>query len=159
MKFHLGVVAGLVLSFVFGPNLWGQSSAPPKSDQAETRSVWDGVFTGKQAERGQQSYEKQCSSCHADTLAGGESAPPLAGGEFLSNWNDLTVGDLFERIRTSMPLNKPGSLKREINADIVAYILSFNNFPAGEGELPHDAQMLKLIRLEMNKSAHSHRDR
>ena len=35
-----------------------------------------------------------------------ESPPPLAGGEFLSNWNGLTVGDLFERTRKTMPQSK-----------------------------------------------------
>ena len=35
-------------------------------------------------------------------------ATPLAGAEFMTNWNGLTLGDLFERIRTTMPLNYPG---------------------------------------------------
>jgi len=33
--------------------------------------------------------------------------PPLSGAQFLANWNGLTVGDLFERIRKSMPANDP----------------------------------------------------
>ena len=50
-------------------------------------------------------------------------APGLIGGEFTANWNDLTLGDLFERMRTSMPQNNPGSLSRQQNADILAFIL------------------------------------
>ena len=69
-------------------------------------------------------------------LSGGEQAPPLAGGEFRANWNGLTVVDLFDRIRTSMPLNNPQSLNRETNAAILSYILSVNRFPAGQAELP-----------------------
>src|SRR5260370_22784361 len=83
-----------------------------------SRSVWDGVYTAEQAKRGQGLYNTQCASCHGDTLGGGESAPALAGAEFMSNWSGLTVGDLFERTRTSMPQSKPGSLSRELNAHI-----------------------------------------
>jgi hypothetical protein len=89
--------------------------------------------------------------CHGDTLGGGDEAPALAGGEFLSNWNGLTVGDLFERIRTSMPFNKPQSLNRETNAAILSYILSVNKFPAGSTELPTQTEVLKLIRLDPEK--------
>jgi S-disulfanyl-L-cysteine oxidoreductase SoxD len=119
--------------------------------QDATRSVWDGVYTQEQASRGQGLYNQRCASCHADTLTGGESSPPLAGGEFLANWNGLTVGDLFDRIRTSMPQNNPGKLSREVNADITAYILSVNKFPAGKPELPHATEFLKQIRIESEK--------
>ena len=119
--------------------------------QDANRSVWDGVYTQEQASRGQGLYNQNCASCHADTLTGGESSPPLAGGEFLSNWNGLTLGDLFERIRTSMPQNNPGKLSREVNADITAYILSVNKFPAGKTELPHATEFLKQIRIESEK--------
>src|SRR5438309_5295298 len=104
------------------------------------RSVWDGVFTAEQAKRGQARYAEQCASCHGDTLGGGESAPPLAGGEFLSNWNTLTVGELFDRTRSTMPQNKPGSLNREAASDILAFLLSANQFPAGRSDLPQASE-------------------
>lgn len=119
--------------------------------QDATRSVWDGVYTEEQAGRGRPLYNQHCASCHADTLMGGEMSPPLAGGDFLSNWNGLTVGELFERIRTTMPMNKAGKLSREVNADITAYILSVNKFPAGKVELPHATEFLKEIRMESEK--------
>jgi cytochrome c len=121
------------------------------SAQDGSRSVWEGVYTSEQAKRGETLYRRECGGCHGDMLTGGESAPPLAGGEFLSNWNGLTVGDLFERVRTTMPLNKPGKLSRETNADIIAYMLGFNKFPAGDTELTHNAEMLKQIRIEATK--------
>lgn len=119
---------------------------------AETqRSVWDGVYTDAQAKRGQPLYGEQCASCHGATLEGGESAPALAGAEFLSNWNGLSAGDLFERMRTSMPLNNPGKLSREVNADILAYMLSMNQFPAGTSELPRATEVLKEIRIDATR--------
>jgi mono/diheme cytochrome c family protein len=104
------------------------------------RSVWDGVYADAQAKQGQALYNDKCSSCHGDTLMGGESAPALAGGEFLSNWNGLTLGDLFERIRTTMPQNKAGSLS-----------LSVNQFPTGKTELPQQTEVLKEIKIDAQK--------
>lgn len=117
----------------------------------DTRSVWDGVYTKDQAGKGQAAYNENCSSCHGDSLNGGESAPALAGGEFLSNWNGLTLGELFERIRTTMPQSRPGSLGREKNAEILAYILSANNFPVGKTDLPQQTEVLKEIKIDAAK--------
>lgn len=126
--------------------LQAQESAP-----AESRSVWDGVYTEEQAKRGEPVYHKECATCHGDAMAGGESAPPLTGGAFLSNWNGLTLGDLFERIRKTMPQNAPGKLNRQQNADILAYTLSANKFPPGKTELSRQTEFLKEIRFEAVK--------
>jgi len=85
-------------------------------------------------------------------MTGGEMAPALAGGEFMAGWDGLTVGDLFERIRISMPQNSPGSLSGAQNADILAFVLASNKFPAGQTELAKDAMILKTIKFESKKS-------
>lgn len=121
------------------------------SQPSDTRSVWDGVFTEEQAKRGEEMYRKECASCHGDTLVGGGGAAPLTGGTFLSNWNGLTVGDLFDRIRKTMPQGSPGKLTRQQDADILAYLLSFNKFPAGKTELQKQVEFLKEIRFEATK--------
>lgn len=113
-----------------------------------TRSVWDGVYTSDQAKRGQEVYAKECASCHGSDLTGGESAPALAGPGFVSNWTSLTVGDLFERTRVSMPENNPGKLSRAQIADVIAYLLSANRFPEGKAELDKQAEALKQIRID-----------
>ena len=118
-----------------------------------SRSVWDGVYTSEQAKRGATLYANECASCHGTALNGGESAPPLTGGEFFSNWDGLTVGDLFERIRTTMPADHPGKLTREQDADVLSFMLSVNRFPAGQTELDHRTEALKQIRLEASKPA------
>ncbi len=119
--------------------------------QDATKSVWDGIYTEAQAKKGAGGYAEQCASCHGDQLTGGEMAPPLAGGEFLSNWNGLSVGDLFERIRAGMPPANPGKLSREAKADIVAFMLSFNKFPAGSKDMPATTEMLKQFRIDAQK--------
>jgi len=119
--------------------------------QQPTKSVWDGIYTKEQAQRGQPLYKQYCASCHGDNMEGIEMAPALTGGEFTDNWAGQTMGDLFERIRATMPRDKPGRLSREVNADITAYMLSFNQYPAGSAELPHDTQELKQIRIDAVK--------
>jgi len=134
-------IAGLGVIGAFFGALRAQEPAAPE------RTVWDGVYTEEQAKRGETLYEKQCSACHGDKLAGRESAPPLTGGAFLSNWNGLPLGDLSERIRRTMPQK----LTRQQNADILAYLLSFNKFPAGKTELYRQAEMLREIRFVSEK--------
>jgi mono/diheme cytochrome c family protein len=119
--------------------------------QPPTKSVWDGVYSQAQADRGKGLYSEQCASCHGSELTGGEMAPPLSGGEFMAGWDGLTVGDLFERIRISMPQNAPGSLSGQQNADILAFVFNANKFPAGEQELPKEAGILKTIKFEVKK--------
>ena len=116
--------------------------------QDDSHSVWDGVFTAEQSARGAKLYAQNCASCHGTSLTGGESAPPLTGGAFSSNWYGLTVGDLFERIRNTMPADRPGRIQRQQNADILSFILSMNRFPTGATELPTQTELLKQIRLE-----------
>jgi mono/diheme cytochrome c family protein len=115
------------------------------------RSVWDGVYTDEQAKRGAALYAKECAGCHGTQLTGGEEAPALTGSTFTSNWNGMTLGDLFERTRTTMPQNDPSKVSRQQHADILAFVLSFNKFPAGKAELDKQTEVLREIRFEAEK--------
>jgi mono/diheme cytochrome c family protein len=123
------------------------ATAATTTAQAGAKSQWDGVYTAEQAKRGQPLYAEHCASCHGDELGGGEMAPGLIGGEFSANWNDLSLGDLFERMRISMPQNNPGSLSRQVNADILAFILQRGKYPEGKTELPSDTAALNQIKF------------
>jgi S-disulfanyl-L-cysteine oxidoreductase SoxD len=127
------------------------AGARAATQSTETKSVWDGVFTEEQAKRGEETYGKECAGCHGPTLVGGGGAAPLTGGAFLSNWNGLTVGDLFDRIRKTMPQGAVGKLSKQQDADVLAYLLSFNKFPAGKNELQKQVEFLKEIRFEATK--------
>lgn len=108
-------------------------------------SVWDGVYTEAQARRGEQRYMELCSICHGQDLGGIEESPSLKLGSFIYNWDGGSVGVLFQRIRKTMPLVEPSSISRKIKADILAYIMEENNFPAGDIELPYRTQDLNQI--------------
>lgn len=120
--------------------------------QDSQRTVWDGVYNQEQAKRGQAAFVEACSNCHGLTLEGADMTPALTGGGFMANWDGLTLGDLFDRIRTSMPADRPGALSRQENADVIAYILQFNQFPSGKEELPRDALVLKQILFKASKN-------
>jgi S-disulfanyl-L-cysteine oxidoreductase SoxD len=113
-------------------------------------SVWGGAYTEEQAKRGAAVYALECLNCHGPDLAGADVTPALTGSIFTSNWNDLTIGDLSERIRITMPANNPGVLSRQQNADVIAYILKANNWPAGSTELPTQLAAMKAIKIEAN---------
>lgn len=110
-------------------------------------SVWDGVFTPGQVARGRTVYAEICTECHERALTGGGETRPLAGDRFLTGWYGETVGTLFDRVRVTMPLTKPGTLNRQQVADVVAFVLYFNNFPAGKTELSTRLEVLNQIRI------------
>mgnify|MGYP003575527722 CR=1 FL=1 len=109
------------------------------------RTVWDGVYTDAQAERGRSAYAQSCASCHAEDLRGKGTAPSLVEESFAFLWADMTVGDLFERTRMLMPSDRPGSLPPATYADVIAFVMSKNGFPSGSTELVTDVAALKQI--------------
>jgi mono/diheme cytochrome c family protein len=120
--------------------------------EASKGLIWKGVFTEMQARRGEAAYQGNCAACHGRTLqATNPDAPNLTGPSFGISWNGKPVADLFTLMRTSMPLGAPGSLSDPEYLDIVAYILKFNGYPAGDRELGPEDQLLKQIVIEPKK--------
>ena len=122
-----------------------------RAEQGAGSSTWSGVYTEEQATAGGAVYAKVCSECHLEDLAGDGFAPALRGPEFMNNWNSLTVGDLFERIRLSMPPSNPSSVTPKEKAEIIAFILKSGGFPSGKTELASTPDALKGIKFEATK--------
>lgn len=139
--------------FLAGTMVAGSMGTQSTVAAQDAKSQWAGVYTEAQAKRGEALYSEFCAACHGADLTGGEMAPALASPEFSSNWNDLSLGDLFERMRISMPQNSPGSLSRQQNADILAFMLSKASVPAGATELPGETEALKGIKFVAQKPA------
>ena len=115
------------------------------------RTVWDGVYTEAQATRGATLFEKECAGCHGPEGEGGGMPPALSGAAFAANYDGQTVGDLFERNRTTMPVGKEGQLSRQHVAEITAFMLQVNKFPSGPTELGTQGMALKQIRYLATK--------
>lgn len=103
-----------------------------------------GVYSPAQAARGEAIFAERCAKCHGGRLEG-NAAVALTGPGFRARWEDgaHTLDDLFYIVRTLMPNDAPGSLQRTEYADVVAYILRVNGYPAGEAELPIKGPVLK----------------
>jgi mono/diheme cytochrome c family protein len=110
----------------------------------DRRTVWDGVYTAEQADRGQASYAVECARCHRDDLAGYNSA--LVGTKFMERWTEDSLFSFADLVQRTMPRNAPASLPKNRYTDIVAYVLKFNGFPAGTKELTWEE--LKPIRIQ-----------
>ncbi|HEX4637007.1 MAG TPA: cytochrome c [Rhizomicrobium sp.] len=113
--------------------------------QAQTASIWDGVYTEAQAARGNAGFADHCARCHGADLGGTGEAPALSGPQFLSDFDGLSLGDLFDRIRTTMPQDDPGGLTRDQYADMLAFLLKANALPSGAKELDRRSEYLKAI--------------
>ena len=74
-------------------------------------------------------------------------APSLIGSSFFFRWSDLSVGDMYVAIRTTMPQGAPASLSPAGYADITAYMLRMNKVPSGDTELPTDSDDLGDITI------------
>lgn len=142
---RIGVLTALLVwMLVTSTALWaGQAAAGP------SKTVWDGVFTAAQAERGRQAFQQNCAECHGANLSGGE-AVPLSGDRFNLSWRESTVDRLFRQMSTSMPASEDGSLAgtlaRGTYVDIVALILQTNGFPVGSSELtPESAVGVSIV--------------
>jgi mono/diheme cytochrome c family protein len=118
---------------------------------AQAKTTADSVYTAAQAKRGEAVYEKSCASCHAPDLSGSGQASSLTGKDFNDAWSGQSLGDLFDRIQTTMPADAPGSLKPAETSDVTAFILSKAMFPAGDAELPSDIDKLKEIKFALPK--------
>jgi mono/diheme cytochrome c family protein len=112
-----------------------------------SRTIWSGIFSAAQAKRGEMITGQRCAMCHNADLAGGQDGPPLVGSDVLQAWSGSSVGDLFDRIRTTMPADAPQSLSGQDTADILAFIFSQNKCPPGEQELPSNMEALKQIQI------------
>ncbi len=115
------------------------------------RNATAGVFSKIQAERGGDLFQQQCARCHGSSMEGLDVAPSLTGPRFMGNYVNQPVAALASRIRTSMPLDMPGSLGLQDSADLTAAILAANGYPAGDMDMPSSPSTLQTITIDPAK--------
>ena len=126
----MGLLAWACLSLVFITSSAAQAQ----------KSVKAGVYTAAQAERGVTVFRSKCASCHAPNR--------FTDDFFYTSFAGKPLWEMFDVISDSMPEDNPGSLKKEEYADVIAYLLQLNKFPAGDTELPIDKDALSAIVFE-----------
>jgi mono/diheme cytochrome c family protein len=112
-----------------GGALGAQAGLAPSSPS------WNGVYTDAQAQRGEPLYGRFCANCHTRDLIGGERAPALTGPGFVAKWSARPLADLLGYIQGAMPLNSPGAVGRQQNADILAFVLKTSGAGAGTKDI------------------------
>ena len=157
-------------AFIVLIGLLGLTLPTPKSVSAHavatsqngSLTIWDGVYSDAQARRGEQVFRTECSYCHKDDLSGGffddglGRAPALAGkrafdSSLTDRWGGSTLADLVGTVAATMPQTRPSSLTAENYVDVVSYLLSKNEVPAGTADLPGDADTLSRIVIVAKK--------
>ena len=134
-KLAAGILCSAALC-LSSQDMRAQNTATP---QKTTR---DAVYTQAQAERGQQAFESgTCVRCHLITLegreqgGGGNGGAPLKGLRFIQDFGESRLSKLVNKMRLDEPKENPGSLTEQAALDMAAYILSKNEYPAGNTEL------------------------
>ena len=112
-------------------------------------SVLDGRYTDTQADRGLSVYFEYCVHCHGARLEGdGDIIPSIGDRGFQRAWSMVSLGALYEYVSMSMPDDKGGgSLTLQQYADVVAFMLRVNGYPAGAEELVSSSAALRGIRI------------
>jgi mono/diheme cytochrome c family protein len=111
------------------------------------RTVWSGVYTTGQADRGKARFETTCIRCHNIELTGSERGPALKGQSFWSKWENDSLSSLFVKIRDTMPQDGAGVVSDEAKVDILAYLLQRSDRPAGSSELKLEMPALEGIKI------------
>jgi mono/diheme cytochrome c family protein len=106
----------------------------------DKKSVKAGVYTAAQADRGQTLFRSKCASCHAPNR--------FTDDLFYTSFAGKPLWEMFDVISDTMPEDDPGGMKKEEYADVIAYLLKLNKFPAGDVELPIDKDALSAITME-----------
>ncbi|MEE2777390.1 MAG: c-type cytochrome [Acidobacteriota bacterium] len=136
-----------VVDEVIGQQLGG-FAALAASGGSGPSSVLGGVYTELQAARGFRAYRGVCQECHKSDLGGEDMAPGLVGVAFSFRWRNKTLADIFTSLKTTMPLERAGSLTDQAYVDLVAFLLSKNDYPTGDDELAPDEALLAGIKVE-----------
>jgi polar amino acid transport system substrate-binding protein len=93
------------------------------------------TFDRAQVAHGKSLYASACAKCHGANLQG-VNAPALRGPAFAPAANaHLTIGGIYGYMETNMPADRPGKLKPEDYADIMAFLLNSNGYGAGTTKL------------------------
>ncbi|MEQ1896682.1 MAG: cytochrome c [Vicinamibacterales bacterium] len=116
------------------------------------KSIWAGVYTDAQADRGVMLYKSKCVMCHGPALGGAiDGGPPLRGLEFFVRWDGTPLNEMVNQVSELMPAEYPGTLKRQEYVDIITFFLRANGVPAGATELSADDAALSAVEFTEKK--------
>ncbi len=105
------------------------------------------TFEQAQTTHGKALYSSSCAKCHGAQLQG-ITAPALQGPSFAPPSNShLTVGGIFTYMATNMPADRPGKMKDQDYADIMAFLLMSNGYKPGGAKMTADSARASKLPL------------
>lgn len=107
---------------------------------AQSETIWAGLYSQSQAQRGAAVHSSACAKCHGNRLngAGWPDQPPspaIAREGFLKRWEGKPLSELADYIREKMPADDPGGLTDQEISDAVAQMLALSSVPPGAKDL------------------------
>ena len=118
------------------------SLAPVNARAEQAKNASEGVYTKDQAASGLTVYDASCATCH--------ELSKFKGPEFAKAWTGKPLTELHTAV-LSMPMDAPGSLSPQEYADILAYFLNLNGYPAGPTALAGTDEAIKAITVDVKK--------
>ncbi len=102
-----------------------------------TRTLQDGVYTERQAARGQKTFARYCAGCHQPVQ--------FTRNGLLGRHEGGTLLEAYNAIKATMPQDSPGKLKPKEYAVVFAYMFSLNDLPTGKEALEMEDSILQDI--------------
>jgi mono/diheme cytochrome c family protein len=116
------------------------------------KTTLDSVYTAEQAQHGDSIFKATCDKCHGAAAAGTDNdGGRLNGKDFQASWDGVTLDQLHTTILTTMPSDNPKTMTAKDVSDVIAYLLSQNQLPAGSAPLSEIPDSLKSIKFVVNR--------
>ena len=122
------------------------AAADSSANQKATTN--DGVYTKAQADDARSQFDKICADCHPFTVAAKKKEKDLPLGEepFFQSWEGRPLSEMISTIALTMPNDGSATVTDEEAANLVAYILQQNGYPAGSKPLSKETASAVLER-------------
>ena len=118
------------------------SSSSARMLRSTTANLPPATYLPVQAEYGEAVFKRTCAMCHPPT--------EFIGQQFVDSWNGRRLFDFYALVRSTMPLNDPGSLKEDEYLGVLAYLLKANHARAGLDSLRPDTLELRSHKIAVH---------
>ena len=113
----------------------------PAAVAAQAPEAKPGLVPKAQAANGENVFKVRCAECHATS--------DFTKVDFARGFDDRPLFELYEKIRSTMPDDKPGTFLPQEYLDVSLYIYKLNGAEEGEGEIKPEEEAMKAVRYKM----------
>jgi mono/diheme cytochrome c family protein len=118
------------------------SSSSARMIRSTSANLPAATYHDAQAERGEAVFRRSCGTCHP--------SEEFVGQRFVESWNGRRLFDFYALVRSTMPLNDPGSLKDDEYLAVLGYLLKANHARRGLDSLRADSVALRSHKIAVH---------